>query len=227
MSHRSLFLSLAPLALLAVSGCAEPFRAQVNRFQALPAPQGQSFTIKAVDPKLAGSLEFAQYARLVSGKLVAQGYQTAVNPTSANLVVSLDYGVDQGKERTRTVAGSGFGYGGGFGGFGPYDGFGRFGAGYSPYYGYGRRGFIYGFYDPFLFGSGFDQTESYTVFTSGLDMTIAKLDGERVFEGKAKAMSTSDNLTYLVPNLVEAMFTGFPGNSGETVKITVAPPPKK
>lgn len=228
MSHRSLFLSLAPLALLAVSGCAEPFHASVNRFQALPAPQGQSFTIKAGDPKLAGSLEFAQYARLVSGKLVAQGYQTAANPAAANLIVSVDYGVDQGKERTRTVAGSGFGYGGGFGGgYGPYDGFGRFGPGYSPYYGYGRRGFIYGFYDPFLFGSGFDQTESYTVFTSGLDLTIAKPDGERVFEGKAKAMSTSDNLSYLVPNLVEAMFTGFPGNSGETVKITVAPPPKK
>ena len=27
----------------------------------------------------------------------------------------------------------------------------------------------------------------------------------------------------LVPNLVEAMFTGFPGNSGETLHITVAP----
>jgi hypothetical protein len=26
-----------------------------------------------------------------------------------------------------------------------------------------------------------------------------------------------------VPNLIEAMFTGFPGNSGETVRITVMP----
>jgi len=26
-----------------------------------------------------------------------------------------------------------------------------------------------------------------------------------------------------VPNLVEAFFTGFPGNSGETLRITVAP----
>ena len=227
MLHRALIRSLAPLALIALSGCAEPFHAQVNRFQALPAPQGQSFVIRAADPKLAGSLEFAQYARLVSGKLVAQGYQTAANPGSANLIVSLDYGVDQGKERTRTVAGSGYGSGFGFGrGFGYGGGFGHFGGGYSPYYGYGHRGFIYGFYDPFLFGSGFDETESYTVFSSGLDMTIAKTNGERVFEGKAKAMSTTDNLSYLVPNLVEAMFTGFPGNSGETVKITVAPPPK-
>ena len=54
-----------------------------------------------------------------------------------------------------------------------------------------------------------------------------KADGQRVFEGSAKALSRDDNLTYLVPNLVEAIFTGFPGNSGETVKISIAPPPKK
>ena len=36
-------------------------------------------------------------------------------------------------------------------------------------------------------------------------------------------MSRSNKLQYLVPNLVEAMFTGFPGNSGETVRITIAP----
>ena len=44
-----------------------------------------------------------------------------------------------------------------------------------------------------------------------------------VFEGKAEALSRSKNLTYLVPNLVEAMFTNFPGNSGERVRISVAP----
>jgi len=30
-----------------------------------------------------------------------------------------------------------------------------------------------------------------------------------------------------VPNLVQAMFTGFPGNSGETVRITVPPPQRR
>ncbi len=48
-------------------------------------------------------------------------------------------------------------------------------------------------------------------------------DGKRLFEGEAKAMSRTDNLTYLVPNLIDAMFTGFPGNSGETVRITIKP----
>ena len=47
--------------------------------------------------------------------------------------------------------------------------------------------------------------------------------GQRLFEGKAQAVSTSDRLQYLVPNLVEAMFTDFPGNSGETLRISIKP----
>ena len=47
--------------------------------------------------------------------------------------------------------------------------------------------------------------------------------GHRLFEGKAQAASTSNKLSYLVPNLIEAMFTNFPGDSGKTVRITVAP----
>jgi hypothetical protein len=229
---QSLVRSAAPLAVLALGACATPFQAQVNRFQSLSAaPQGQSFYVKAADQKLNGSLEFAQYAALVAKKLTQVGYQPAASADAANLLVTVDYGVDQGKEKTRVTPGygyGGFGYGGygrGYGGFG-YGGFGGF-AGY-PYGGYGRSRYIYGFDDPFLFGGGYPEVEQYTVYTSGLDMKIERRsDGQRLFEGKAKAMSLNDNLTYLVPNLVEAMFTNFPGNSGETVKITVAPPSKK
>ena len=68
---------------------------------------------------------------------------------------------------------------------------------------------------------------SFTVYTTELDMKINRsVDGERLFEGTAEAMSRSKNLTYLVPNLVEAMFTNFPGNSGERVRISVAPEKK-
>ncbi len=213
----------APLALLAITAaCAPTFNAKVNRFQAMPAPQGQSFAIVASDPKLAGGLEFEQYSRLVSQKLIAQGYQPT-SAAAAALLVKVDYGVDDGKEKIRSVPGAGygrFGYADPF--WGPY--YGR----YPRYYRNSRYAFAYGFHDPFLFGGGYDDVESYTVYTSGLDMTIErKADGQRVFEGKAQAMSLNNNLTYLVPNLVEAMFTGFPGNSGETVKITVQQPKKR
>jgi hypothetical protein len=216
----------APLALLAVAGCAQNFNAKVNRFQAMPVPQGQTFVVKADDPRLEGGLEFATYARQVSQRLAAVGYQPASSPAQAALVVKVAYGVDQGKEKLRTVPSfnncNSF-YDpwcrGGFGGFGGY---------YPSAYRWRGGFYAYGFNDPFLFGSGFrDEVESYTVFTSDLTMKIEKSgSGERVFEGNAKAMSLNDNLTYLVPNLIDAMFTGFPGNSGETVKITVAPPKK-
>lgn len=211
---------LAVAAVLVLSSCATPFSAKVSRFQALPGPAaGQTFVVQASNPQLQGGLEFGQYARLVSARLVEQGYQPASNPGQAQLIVKMHYDVDRGRERVRS---SGLGYGG-FGGFGGYGGFGGRGFG-----GFGRGNFIYGFNDPFLFGGGFNDVYSYTVFTSELDLQIERTDnGQRVFEGTARAQSDTDDLPKIVPNLVEAMFTGFPGNSGETVKITIAPQRKK
>ncbi len=102
----------------------------------------------------------------------------------------------------------------------------------GPYYsrwGYGARSpFYYGwdspFGSPFGYGGG---VSSYTVYRSHLDMDIRRTaDNASLFEGHAKARSHNDNLGTIVPNLVEAMFVGFPGRSGETVRITIAPPPR-
>ena len=211
-------LPIAAAALLALGGCAAPFNAKVSRFQQLPpAANGQSFVIKAADPRNDGGIEFGQYAQVVSAKLAAQGYQPAADAGHADLIVKLGYSVDKGVERTMgTLSPYGGGFGPSFGG--PWGGFGgRFGY-------YGRSRFAYGFYDPFLFD---DAVTSYTVYTSELDLRIDRADtGKSVFEGTAKAQSRNDDLPYLVPRLTEAMFTGFPGNSGETVKITIAPEKK-
>lgn len=211
---KSVFRIAAPIALLALGGCATGFRADVARFQQLPPAGGQTFIVQAEDPKLAGGIEFSQYASLVTQKMTALGYQPVSDPAAANLVVKMDYAVDNGRERIRST-----GFGGGFG-------FSRFGHGgfYRPY-GFRRSSFFFGFHDPFLFGPGFADIDSYTVFTSDLDLKIERAaDGQRLFEGRAKAISRDDRLPRLVPNLIEAMFTGFPGNSGETIRITVPPP---
>jgi hypothetical protein len=218
MSFSKKLLSIAaPAALLALSACATGLPTQVSRFQALPAPQGQTFVIQAADPRDQGGLEFARYADLVRRNLIAEGYREATSPASANFVVSLDYGVDNGQ--TKVVSRPGFGGGFGYGGFGfhrPY--YSRFG-----YFGGLRSPFYYGWDDPFF--GGYGGVDSYTVFTSYLDLDIKRAaDGQSLFEGTAKARSRTDNLQVLVPNLVEAMFTGFPGNSGEVVRITVPPP---
>ena len=55
---------------------------------------------------------------------------------------------------------------------------------------------------------------------------VRRADNAPLFEGHAKARSSTDELDKLVPSLVTAMFTGFPGRNGETVKITVPSKPR-
>lgn len=215
-------VAAAVVLLAALAACTSTFRADVSRFQSqLPAPAGQTFAVVADDPQLAGGLEFSQYARLVEARMARLGYTPAA-PEQANLLVRFDYGVDRGRERIQST-----GFGGGYGAFGPWYGYrglgyGRFG--YGGFGGWGGGPWRYGWYDPF-FDNGI---QSYTIYTSGISLKIdRRADNARLFEGQAEAVSTSNRLQYLVPNLVEAMFTDFPGNSGETVRITVAPEKKK
>lgn len=206
-SNRTLLRLALPLALAAGLGaCAPSFNADVSRFSTqLPAPQGQTFAVVADDPALAGGLEFALYADQVAKELTELGYREASSPETANLLVRFDYGVDTGRERVRTNLGPVGGVG-----FGPFGRFGGFGF---------NRAYAFGFYDPFLAGP---DVRSYTVYTSGIDLKIdSATTGQRLFEGKAQAASRSNRLQDLVPNLVDALFTDFPGNSGETLRITI------
>ncbi|MGN6620780.1 MAG: DUF4136 domain-containing protein [Sphingomonas sp.] len=203
---KSLILASAAAAL-ALSACATPFNARVSRFQEMSAPAGQTFVVQAKDPHLNGSLEFQHYADVVAEEMTRQGYQRASDPARADLVVEMHYSVDHGREKIVSDPDP----------WGPWAG--------SPWGYWGYRGYGWGFRDPFLFGPGYgDNIRSYTLYSSELDLDIDRTsDGKQVFTGKAEAHSTTDALPKLVPQLIDAMFTGFPGNSGETVKITVQP----
>jgi hypothetical protein len=210
MPYRPLLISALTAVLLGLAACATPFKANVSRFQSMPAAQGQSFTIQSQNPRLQGGLEFQQYANLVAERLRALGYAQVTDPRSASLVVNLDYSVDTGQ--TQVATSPGFGYS-------------RWG---GPWYGrslYSR--YYYGWDDPFWYRS-YGEVDSYTLYTSQLDMRINRTtDGQSVFEGRARARSTDDSLPRLVPNLIEAMFQNFPGRSGEEVRITVPPAPRR
>lgn len=198
-------LGIASILAMGLAACAPSFKADVSRFQAqLPAPQGQTFAVVADDPQLAGGLEFALYADRVAAEMAELGYTRAATPENANLLVRFDYGVDNGRERVRTTGFARDPF------FRPWGGFGGFGF---------RRAYAFGFYDPFLAGP---DVRSFTVYTSDIDLKIDNTaTGERLFEGSAQAVSRSNRLQNLVPNLVDAMFTDFPGSSGETLRITI------
>ena len=232
------------LAAIGLSACATGLNTQVSRYQAAAIPVGQSFYV--VPSQGTATPEFFRYASMVSQQLQAKGYRPAGAPQVADMLVRLDYGVDEGKtEYVRDF----FGYGRSGPRWGPY-GWAYRDPFYDPswdiFYGrpyYSRWGgspFYYGWDDPFWYaspyagygyGSGYGYAggygrggypREYTVYKSYLDMDIVtRANNAPLFEGHAKARSQTDTLDALVPNLIQAMFTGFPGKNGETVRITV------
>ena len=117
--------------------------------------------------------------------------------------------------RERIETRPGFGYG-----FGPY-GYGGFG--YGGFYGrgFGYGGFGYGGWGYGGFGD-YPEVYSQTIYNSHVDLRINRtVDNVAVFEGRAETVATTNDLTKLVPNLITAVFTNFPGNSGQTIRVQV------
>jgi hypothetical protein len=197
------------LAALGVSACAGSITSTVSRYQAMPAPQGQTFFVVPGEGMAAnGGLEFQRYAGLVAQQMQARGYTPAASPQSATMLVQLGYIVDKGQVRYVEDP---------FYRSRLYDPF-YYSPFYYPRFGYRSR-FSYGWNDPFWYGGGVD---SYVEYHSQVDLHIrARGTNQPLFDGRAQARSETNRLDVVIPSMVEAMFSGFPGRSGETVKITI------
>jgi hypothetical protein len=194
-------------AAVALSACAQTITSTVSRYQAMPAPQGQTFFVVA-DGGMArnGGLEFERYAGVVAQQLQARGYALAASPQSASMIVQLGYRVGSGQ--MRYVGDPFYGSRFGFGGFRDPFFFPRFGG----------RAFFWGWDDPFWYG----DVDSYVEYHSEVELHIrAAGTNQPLFDGRAQARSETNRLDVVIPTMVDALFTGFPGRSGEVVKITI------
>lgn len=209
--RRILAFSAVALGLL-LAGCAQNITSDVARFHQMSGQTtGQTFRIVPFDASQENSLEFQQYAALVRGELAALGYSAVNAAVAADLDVQIDYGVSPGREKLIVRQGAGYPFG-----YFPYR-----------YYNY------WGFYDPFFYGSGFrDELDTQTVYTRSLMMKIERRaaegeqPGQRLFEGRVNSVGTQNGLPEVMPYLVQAMFTAFPGESGKTTRVTIELPKK-
>jgi len=189
---------------LLLSACATTIKSDVTAFHSLTAPNGRTFTIEPIDPAMKGSLEFKQYAGLVRGALIGYGFR-ADTSGSPDLVVHMGYGISEGAEKIRSYPS-----------YYPYYGFGYGYFGHYPYYG----GFWDPFYYPYAGGYG-GYMSSYTVYTRRLELNITDRNGTRVYEGRTVSVGRDNSLPDVMPFLVQAMFTDFPGQSGVTKHVAI------
>ncbi|MCH8684019.1 DUF4136 domain-containing protein [Pedomonas mirosovicensis] len=114
----------------------------------------------------------------------------------------------------------------------------RPGTTFAPYYYSWRYRAFYpwgwGAYDPF-WGGPFNDTEvySYTVYTRTLSMDIVRpgtggkdAGAVPLFEGRVESVGKDNRLPEVMPYLVQAMFTDFPGTSGVTKQVKIDLPNK-
>ena len=200
-----------------VSACNSTFKSNVSRFHELPKPQGETVQIVPADPARSASLEFASYANIVGSYLGQQGYRPA-GDGKADLIVELDYAVDDGKVVVKSYP-SHFSFG-----YGYYHPFYRPHYWYSPYWRYsGYYSPFWGSYDPFD-----RDVRSYVNYTRKLTMVIRPNNPEakNIFEGTVESVGRKKNLPEIMPLMVQALFTNFPGVNGATDRIVIELDPK-
>lgn len=188
-------------AALALAGCATaPTGIDATRFHlGGPIARGTVSVVPA-DATRAGSLEAATYSEAVAGALGRAGFQIA--PASVKAEYIATFSAEQ-QLRTPAERRSGFsiGIGGGIGG-GGYRSGGGVGGGVT-----------------FPVGERRDDLVAVNMLALALKRHS---DGTQVWEGRAseeEPRRDPGGLAAAVPRLAEALLAGFPGPSGQTVRI--------
>lgn len=191
------------MIVLLVAGCIGP-AVQVTRFHSLPVqPEGKSVAIRAADPDKGDSLEFRHYAALAAEALARVGYPPPKPGGEPDLVARLAWKVDSGRTQQYST---------------PI--YGPLGPGH-----FVRRqaadGRVVSVYVPPPQGVVDVAVDTRTVYdvVLTLDIAEARAEGRTRFEGRANAVTGSPDIAPVMPLLLRAMMSGFPGNSGSTVVV--------
>jgi hypothetical protein len=190
-------LTLSALAAASLAGCASSIPpVQVTRFHANPQLAAGAAVIEPANGGDAQSLEFRAYAAAVSRELTTLGV-TEAQGTASPYVVTLDIGRETREELSR---GSPVTIGVGGGSFG-----GRSGVGFGTSFGLGRN-------------------RGREVIITRMAVQIRKrADKSVIWEGRAETEASSrapaSQPGLAADKLAAALFKGFPGTSGQTVRV--------
>ncbi|HEY4374968.1 MAG TPA: DUF4136 domain-containing protein [Burkholderiales bacterium] len=200
-------------AALACGGCATAVRSEVSAISKLPADLAAKSFYVAPRKEQQGSLEFEHYAQLVGAELQAHGLKPAP-AGQADLVVLLRYALDQQTELVATPT---------FGPTGSYVG------GGTTVMMNGRMVFVPTYSAPMY---GFTGTAVLPTIVNrrSLGVDIVSRDStpekpDKLYEANVVSEGYSGTLLQVMPAMIKALFTRWPGPAvrTETIDVRLAP----
>ncbi len=193
---------LTPILILLLGACSYSFRSDVTAFHTLGIPSGQSVAIVPMNPDRIESLEFKSYAGLIATKLRQYGYKVT-DGENPELIVGFDVKMNDGREKIESRPST------------------RGHFAHAWHLGYGRGWGYWGSFHGDPFYDTHDKLVARTVYHTELHLEIRKYEGDKLFEGRTEADARSNDLPKIMPLMVEAMFTEFPGPSGVTRPVVI------
>jgi hypothetical protein len=206
----------------ALAGCASspvPMRADVTAFHQWQAAEPLSYAFRRTADQQQ-SLEHRSYETLVAQQLASLGFSEAP-PASARYQVALRPSTSMRREQRIEHPfhpapypgwGPGF-WGPGHGIWAPYGPY-----GWPGYWGPSRFG--YG-PDPWLWGPPVVREIDWATHMLRVDVYDMRSDGQKVYEGSANTTGMRLSLPEAMPVLVSALFSDFPGPSGQPRRVDV------
>lgn len=193
-------LIAATLLAASLTACAsQRFEADVVRFHKGYTAEAATVALRPADPALAQTLEFRQYADIISSRLARHGFRPAGTTGQADLTGEIAYNVTT-REALRDGR-SPVSVGVGVGGVGSHVGV--------------SLGTVFG-----LGGKDKGGTRVYN-----LSLRLIRPGGETVWEGRTSAevsVREGTDLASVLPVLTDALLSNFPGPSGQSTRY-VAP----
>jgi hypothetical protein len=212
---RRLALAVLLPCLGVAGGCATYLQAQVTSFHQGTEElrlAGKRFVVEPTDAQK-DSLEFQAYADLVRRALVEKGLVAAGNDARPDLIVRISYGIDNGRPVVYGYPAYGYTHYGPVWTWTPY-----------PVPGGGVR-YVWTPTYPMTYGVVGTHYSEATIYRRELRVVIHERGngaaGARVYEGTVVTEGGSGSLAPVMPSMVRALFSDFPGRNGQTRIVQV------
>lgn len=172
------------------------------------SPRG-TIAVVASDVGVNNSLEWAAYKNKFEAKFADNGYIIEQDPNNAQFIALVAYGIDNGETAIVSI---------------PI--YGRTGGGTTTTIGTaGNVNYTAISYTMPTYGVVGTSTNSQTEYTRAIALDIIDADSmkenspNKVYEGRAKSIGTCSVIVEVFDEMLEAMFTDFPGENGRNRKI--------